>query len=144
MSDNRLNYHRRKFEDEVLAKRQEPKCCIWDNQGVQDITEQLCDPKGTFLRANRSLKHFEVLETLEVKELRYLDPYNNKYLKVVAFEDLLDQLYWAWEQTGFAGWKPLHHKIREQGIYISVLVVKLFLEHSPCHQARISKRSQSL
>ena len=75
--------------------------------------------------------------------MRYLDPYNNgESLKVIAFEDLFDELYWAWVQTGFAGWKPLHQKIREQGYYICILVVRLFLEHSPSHQARISKRSQ--
>ena len=95
MSDDRLNYHRRKFEDEVLAKKQEPKCRLWDNQGVQDIIEQLCDPKGTFLKANRSLKHFEVFRDLRSKGITLLRPISNKSLKVVAFEDLFDQLYWA-------------------------------------------------
>ena len=124
MSDNRLTYHSLKFENEVLAKKQEPKCRIWNNEEITHIIEQLCDPSGTYLRANRSLQHFRVLKALEVKELCYLDPYNNgESLKVIAFEDLFDELYWAWEQIGFAGWKPLHQKIREQGYYICILVV---------------------
>ena len=45
MSNDRLNYHHRKFEDEVLAKKTGAKVRILDNQGVQDIIEQLCDPK---------------------------------------------------------------------------------------------------
>ena len=140
MSDIRLNYHRLKFANEIFTKKQEPKCRIWNNEEIQHIIEQLCDPSGIYLRANRSLKQFRVLEALGVKELRYLDPYSNgESLKVVAFENLFDDIYWSWEQTGFAGWKPLHQKIREQGSYISLLVVKLFLEYSPSHQARISK-----
>ena len=143
MSDIRLNYHRRKFEDEVLAKKQEPKCRIWNNKEIEGIIEQLCDQSGTYPRADRSLQHFRVLKALEVKELRYIDPYNkDKSFQVVSFEDLFDKLYWSWEQTGFAGWKPIHHNLREQGIYISVGLVRLFLEHSPTHQARISKKSQ--
>ena len=67
MSDNRLSYHSLKFEDEVLAKKQEPKCRIWNNEEVTHIIEQLCDPSGTYLRANRSLQHFRVLRALEVK-----------------------------------------------------------------------------
>ena len=143
MSDIRLNYHRRKFEDEVLAKKQEPKCRIRNNKEIEGIIEQLCDPSWTYPRADRSLQHFRVLKVLEVKELRYIDPYNkDKSFQVVSFEDLFDKLHWSWEQTGFAGWKPIHHNLREQGIYISVGLVRLFLEHSPSHQARISKKSQ--
>ena len=129
MSDNRLTYYRQKFE-EILVKKQEPKCRIWNCEEVEDLTNQLCDSKRTFPRTNRSLKHFHVLEASQVKELRYIDPYNKTSLKVIAVEDLFEQLYWAWEQTGFAGWKPLHHKIREQRIYISVLVERLFLKLS--------------
>ena len=93
MSDIRLNYHRRKFEDEVLAKKQESKCRIWNNKEIEGIIEQLCDPSGTYPRADRSLQHFRVLKVLEVKELRYiLDPYNkDKSFQVVSF----DKLYWS-------------------------------------------------
>ena len=142
MSDSRLSYHRRKFEDEILVKKQEPKCRIWNKEDMNHIIEQLCEQNGTFLRASRSLKQFRVLESIGVKELRYIDPYSHTSLRVIGYEELFNQLYWAWEQTGFAGWKPLHHKIREQGLYISIEIVRLFLEHSPCHQARISKKSQ--
>ena len=142
MSDTRLSYHRCKFENEILVKKQEPKCRIWDKEDINRVVEQLCDQNGTFLRVNRSLKQFRVLESIGIKELRYIEPYSHASLQVVELEDLFNQLYWAWEQTGFAGWKPLHHKLREQGLYISMQLVRLFLEHNPCHQARISKKSQ--
>lgn len=145
MLANKLNYHRRKFEDDVLEKKHEPKCRIWSNEEIQNIIEQI-DPRGNLPTNNRSFQNFRVLKALEVKELRYLDPYNKdptcQSLKVIALEDLFDSIYWSWEQTGCAGWKPLHHKIREQGCYISIEVVKLFLKHSPNHQARINKTSQ--
>ena len=40
MSDNRLSYHRRKFEDEILVTKQEPKCRIWDQEEIDHIIEQ--------------------------------------------------------------------------------------------------------
>ena len=90
MSDNRLTYHRQKFEEEILVKKQEPKCRIWNCEEVEDITIQLCDLKGTFPRTNRSLKHFHVIEASQVKELRYIDPYNTTSLKVIAVEICLN------------------------------------------------------
>ena len=89
---------------------------IWDKEDMNHIIEQLCEQNGTFLRASRSLKQFRVLESIGVKELRYIDPFSHTSLRVIGYEELFNQLYWAWEQTGFAGWKPLHHKIREQGL----------------------------
>ena len=94
-------------------------------------------------QSSRSLKLFPVLEhCIGVKELRYIYPYSPTSLRVVGFVEMFNQHYWAWEQTGFAGWKPLHHKLREQGLYISIELVRLFLEHSPCYQARIAKKSE--
>ena len=140
--DNKLNYHRRKFDEDVSTKKQEPKCRIWSKEEIQTIIGQLSNSND----AKRSMKQFRVLKAFESMELRYLDPYNMGQschsLKVVASEDLVDQIYWSWEQTGFAGWKPLHHKIREQGYYISMEIVRLFLEHSANHQARICRKSQ--
>ena len=124
--DNKLNYHRRKFDEDVLTKKQEPKCRIWSKEEIQTIIGQLSNSNG----AKRSMKQFRVLKAFESMELRYLDPYNmdqsSNSLKVVASEDLFDQIYWSWEQTGFAGWKSLHHKIREQGYYISMEIVRFF------------------
>ena len=128
MSDNRLKYYCLKFENEVLARKQEPKCRIWNNEELQHIIDQLCDPSGTYPRAHRSLKQFQVLTALGVNELRYLGPYNNdESLKIVAFNNLFDILYWAWEQIGFSGWKPFHKKIRGHGYYISIVLLRLFL-----------------
>ena len=57
--------------------------------GTPDIIEQLCDQNGTFRRANRSLKQFRVLESIGVKELRYVDPYNHTSLLVVDLKKYL-------------------------------------------------------
>ena len=66
MSDNRLTYHCQKFGEEILIKKQEPKCHIWNNEDVENITNQLSDLKGNFPKANRSLKHLHVLEASQV------------------------------------------------------------------------------
>ena len=108
--DNKLNYHRRKFDEDVSTKKQEPKCRIWSKEEIQTIIGQLSNSND----AKRSMKQFRVLKAFESMELRYLDPYNMDQschsLKVVASEDLFDQIYWSWEQTGFAGWKPFYTK----------------------------------
>ena len=83
---------------------------------------------------------------MNIPELHYIAPYDktcdNQSLRIVHLEELFDKIFWCWEQVGLGGWKPLHTKIKDQGYYINVDLVQLFLAQSPTHQARLNKQTQ--
>ena len=139
------NYHRKKFEEIVDVKMKNPQCRIWTKLEMQKIINMLgYGPKTK--RDERTVQNFHLIEASNVKELRYIDPYSkvttNRSLIVVPFENLFEKIHWCWEQIGYGGWKSLHSKIREQGYFINIELVKIFLSQSPAHQARIMKKSQ--
>ena len=104
------------------------------------------DPKQKETNVQR--KYFHLIEVSNVKELQDIDPYCkisvNRSFIVVPFENLFERIHWCWELTGYEGWKSLHTKIREQGYFINIKLVKIFLFQSPAHQARIMNKTQKL
>ena len=139
--DNKLNYHRRKFDEDVLTKKQEPTCRIWSKEEIQTTIGQLSNSNG----AKRSMKRFRVLKAFESMELRYLDPYNMDQtcnpLKVVASEDLFDQIYGHGNKQDLQDGNRCTTNPRTRILH-QYGIVRLFLEHSPNHQARISRNNQ--
>ena len=120
-----------------------PQCRIWTKLEMQKIINMLgYGPKTK--RDERAVQNFHLIEGSNVKELRYIDPYSkvttNRSLIVVPFENLFEKIHWCWEQIGYGGWKSLHSKIREQGYFINIELVKIFLSQSPAHQSRIMKK----
>ena len=139
------NYHRKKFEEVVNLKMKNPQCRVWTKFEIQkkiDISNSGLKTR----RDERSVQSFHLIGVSNVKELRYIDPYSkvttNRSLIVVPFENLFDKINWCWEQTGYGGWNSLHTKIREQGYFINIELIKIFLSQSPAHQGRIMKKSQ--
>ena len=139
------NYHRRKFEEIADVKMKNPQCRVWTKLEMAKIIDIL-DYGPKTKRDERTVQNFHLLEASNVKELRYIDPYSKgtttRSLIVVPFENLYDKIHWCWEQIGYGGWKALHSKIREQGYFINIELVKIFLSQSPAHQSRIMKKSQ--
>ena len=146
MATPQLIYHKKKFEEMIMEKKKNLKCRIWTKQEAQDIIDRLRNTNHKTKKDLRTLQSFRIIEVMNIPELHYIDPYNktcdNRSLRIVHLEELFKKISWCWEQVGFGGWKPLHTKIKEQGYYINVDLVQLFLAQCPTHQARLNKQTQ--
>ena len=138
-------YHERKFEEVVNMKMKIHN--VGYGARLKYKTKLTLDYGPKTKRDERTTQNFHLIEVSNVKELRYIDQYCKVYyvtrsLIVVPFENLFERVHWCWEQTGCGGWKSLHTKIREQGYFINIELVKIFLSQSPAHQAIIMRKTQ--
>ena len=87
MTDHRLIYHKIKFEEIVLRKKDNLQCRIWTKQAESLFIDKLSDPNPKTLEDMLAIQNFELIEVMGIKELCYIDPYNksstNRPLRIV-------------------------------------------------------------
>ena len=110
-----------------------PQCRVWTKFEIQKKIDILNSGSKT-RRDERSVQSFHLIGVSNVKELRYIDPYSkvttNRSLIVVRLRTYLIILIGV-EQTGYGGWNSLHTKIREQGYFINIELIKIFFRKVP-------------
>ena len=68
MTDNRLIYHTKKFEELVPTKKDNLQCRIWTKQAVLDTIDKISDPGPKTLKDMRAIQNFELIEVMGIKK----------------------------------------------------------------------------
>ena len=66
MTDHRLIYHKIKFEEIVLRKKDNLQCRIWTKQAESLFIDKLSDPNPKTLKDMLAIQNFELIEVMGI------------------------------------------------------------------------------